>query len=69
MKLDFNMFHLNIGTKEFIAIICLIIFLLIAIKPDTFILIMDQIINLFNVPGFQNFVLAFNTNALQNFHY
>ena len=63
MKLNFNI------NLERYSLSIVLIFILILLKPDTFILIMDQIINLLNVSGFMDFVLAITTSALQNLKY
>ena len=60
-----NKFKFHIGTKEFIWIVILMIFIVIAIKPDSFAIIIDKLNNLANVPGFIDFVSAITTIAIQ----
>lgn len=60
-----NNFKFHIGTKEFVWIVILMIFIVIAIKPDSFAMIIDKITNLANVPGFIDFVLAVTTKVIQ----
>lgn len=61
-----NRFRLHIGTKEFISIVILIITILIALKPDSFAIVIDKITTLANVPGIMDFVSAITTKAIQN---
>lgn len=63
IEYDKNKFCLHIGTKEFIAIVILI---LIAITPDSFAIVIDKITTLANVPGIMDFVSAITTKAIQN---
>jgi hypothetical protein len=57
-------FYLHIESSICIIFFALIITILLLLKPDAFIIIINQIINLINEPGFTNVIAALTTNAL-----
>ena len=57
--------YFHLGTKEFLAIIVLLIFILIALKPDAFALVIEKLTRLAETPGLIDFVSAITTKAIQ----
>lgn len=66
MEIKTNKCQLKIGTKELFWIVILAIVFIIAIRPDSFALMIDKIIDLANTPGLLDFVSAITTTAIQN---